>query len=130
MKANRLAKLVLTITLLAGAMDFCTGLLLMVDPLFTCRLMGLTQLSGLDFLPWVGAFVTAVGLSYIWGWWRGRLRFTWEFTALVRCVIGTFVTVSVARGALAPGWLPVAATDGGLALVQMVFLGKGWVVDA
>lgn len=117
------------ITLLAGAMDSCTGLLLIFAPRLTCRLMGLSAMPDLGFLPLVGAFVAAVGFSYIWGLRRGRLRVTWELTALVRGVIGTFVAVSILTGRLAPGWLSVAAADLGLALLQTVFLRKGWVRD-
>ena len=130
MKADRATALVRTITLLAGAMDLCTGILLMVNPRFTCRLMGLPTLSEVGFLPFVGAFVTAVGSSYLWGLWRRQLRSTWELTALVRFIIGVFVTISVASGTLATGWLTVAATDLGLALLQSIFLRKGWTRDA
>ena len=118
------------ITLLAGMMDSCTGILLIFAPRLTCRLMGLSTITDVGFLPFVGAFVAAVGFSYFWGLRPGRLRLTWELTALVRSVIGTFVTVSILTGGLAPGWLPVAATDLGLALLQIVFLRKGWVRDA
>lgn len=130
MPANSRSSLVRPITLLAGAMDACTGLLLIFAPRLTCRLMGLSAIPDVDFLPFVGAFVAAVGFSYFWGLRPGRLRATWELTALIRSVIGTFVSVSIVSGKLAPGWLPVAATDLGLALLQFGFLRKGWVRDA
>jgi len=127
LRPERTGPLVRSITLLAGAMDFCTGVMLMANPRFTCGLMGLRTLSEVGFLPWVGAFVAAIGFSYFWGLWRKQLRSTWEFTALVRCIIGVFVAISVATGNLAAGWLPVAVTDLGLALLQISFLRKGWI---
>jgi hypothetical protein len=129
MKPDFPPALVRPITLLAGTMDFCTGILLIAAPRLTCRLMGLTAVSDFGFLPFVGAFVAAIGSSYLWGLRRGNLRGTWEFTALVRGIIGAFVAISVASGTMAAGWLPVAATDLGLALLQIVFLRKGWVRD-
>ena len=129
MKADLPAAAVRPLSLLAGIMDFSTGILLMADPRFTCRLMGLTAVSDTAFLPFVGAFVTAVGLSYLWGLWRRSLRATWEFTALVRCIIGIFVAIAVGRGSMAAGWLPVTVTDLGLSALQIIFLRNGWVRD-
>jgi len=114
-----------------GAMDACTGLLLMFVPTMTLRLMGL-QAIGAEaqiFLSWMGAFVFGVGASYFLAL---RVRspeegeMIWKMTALVRAVIAMFVIAQVSRGTLEPLWLSVAATDALVALVQLVGLKRSW----
>jgi hypothetical protein len=117
------------LSLLAGAMDFFTGVLLMTTPRLTFRLMGLAEVEDVAFVRFIGAFVASVGLTYLWGLYRGSLKTTWEFTALVRGCVGFFVTIAIARHVLELGWLTVAATDLGLAGLQVFFLQKGWVSD-
>lgn len=114
-----------------GAMDACTGLLLLFAPTLTLRLMGL-QAIGAEariFLSWMGAFVFGVGASYFLAL---RVRsaeegeMIWKMTALVRAVIALFVIAQVARGTLESLWLSVAATDAFVALVQLVGLKQSW----
>jgi len=114
-----------------GAMDACTGLLLLFVPTLTLRLMGL-QAIGAEaqiFLSWMGAFVFGVGASYFLAL---RVRspeegeMIWKMTALVRAVIAMFVIAQVSRGTLEPLWLSVAATDAFVALVQLVGLKRSW----
>lgn len=114
-----------------GAMDACTGLLLLFAPTLTLRLMGL-QAIGAEariFLSWMGAFVFGVGASYFLAL---RVRsaeegeMIWKMTALVRAVIAMFVIAQVTRATLEPLWLSVAATDAFVALVQLVGLKRSW----
>lgn len=114
-----------------GAMDACTGLLLLFVPALTLRLMGLQPVGAEAriFLSWMGAFVFGVGASYFFAW---RVRspeegeMIWKMTALVRAVIAVFVIAQVSRGTLEPWWLSVAATDAFVALVQFVGLKRSW----
>lgn len=114
-----------------GAMDACTGLLLLFVPIWTLRLMGLQPIGAEAqiFLSWMGAFVFGVGASYFLAL-RVRLpeegEMIWKMTALVRAVIAMFVIVQVSRGTLEPLWLSVAATDALVALVQLVGLKRSW----
>jgi hypothetical protein len=114
-----------------GAMDACTGLLLLFVPTLTLRLMGL-QAIGAEariFLSWMGAFVFGVGASYFFAL-RGRSpeegEMIWKMTALVRAVIACFVVTKVVQGALEPLWLSVAATDAFVALVQLIGIKQRW----
>jgi hypothetical protein len=81
----------------------------------------------------VGAFVAAVGTSYLWALARGggaRLRAVLEVTLLARAAAGSFCVVAVAAGELAPAWLIVAATDLGCVGLQAWILRRGWSEDA
>jgi hypothetical protein len=120
--------------LLAGTCDLATGVLLMLDPRSTLVLLGIADpLAVPVHLRLVGAFVAAVGLSYLYPFLTPqsgrRLPVVVEVTALVRAVVATFVTAAVATGAMVPGWLWVAAFDGGLAALQLVLLGRGFFVE-
>jgi hypothetical protein len=117
------------ISFAAGAMDFCTGVLLIAAPEVTFRLMGLTAVSDPALVRFIGAFVAAVGALYLWALYRRKLRLAWEFTALVRSFIGCFVGLSVVLRTLEQGWVTVAITDFGLAGLQVYFLWKNWVYD-
>lgn len=114
-----------------GAMDATTGLLLMVAPEMTLRLMGLQAIDprATVFLSWMGAFVFAVGASYflvLRGDDARRGETVWQITSLVRAVVAVFVTVKVLGGALEPRWMSVAFTDAAVAVVQWVGLQKKW----
>ena len=114
-----------------GSMDATTGLLLMLTPAWTLRLMGL-QAIGTEaqvFLSWMGAFVFAVGASYflvLRGTASGRGEMVWQMTALVRAVVAVFVVTKVALGVLEPLWLSVAVTDALVALGQWIGIQKKW----
>lgn len=113
-----------------GAMDACTGLLLILAPGMTLKLMGLSvPPEVLPYQSWIGAFVLSTGLAYAWAVRvpsnereKGGREMVWRMTALVRTVIAAFLTVRIVTGSLAPGWATVAATDAVVALVQWVAL--------
>lgn len=120
---------VLLLCLLAGSADALTGLLLLASPALTLALMGIAPaVSAPIYLRFVGAFVGAVGLSYLYPFLgaaarrASRLRTVLEVTALVRICVALFVSVAVAGRALEPAWVTVAVTDAGLALIQITLL--------
>lgn len=111
----------------AGAMDFSTGVGLVALPGLTLACMGVAApgAEALVFLRWVGAFVGAVGASYLVALargGRGRLRGVFETTLLFRAAAGGYCAAAVASGALEPRWLAVTATDLALAAAQ------GWLL--
>ncbi len=121
--------------LLAGLSDFATGALLMIAPVFTLTLMRLAVPSdALPYLSFIGAFVMAVGLAYLYGAMllrRGgcgsRLDALWIVTALVRGSVASYVTFAVLSGALASGWIVIAFFDGACVVIQAVGLRQGWL---
>ena len=129
--------ILLTYQLVAGISDSLTGALLIVEPAWTLGLMGLqVPTDALPFLSFIGAFVFAVGLSYLYGAMlvvRGgcasRLEALWVVTAIVRCSVAAFVIARVAAGVLGPGWLTIAFFDGACVLIQAVGLRQGWLAD-
>jgi hypothetical protein len=113
----------------AGAMDFGTGLGLVAAPAWTLTQMAVPVPGeeALLFVRFVGAFVGAVGASYLWAAARPRerLRVMLGLTVWMRVAAGTFTGVAVASGALAGGWLAVTATDWLLAVTQVWLVVKG-----
>jgi hypothetical protein len=123
MNTDRLARL---LALVAGALDFSTGLGLAIAPGLTLPLM-LVPVPGAEalvFLRFVGAFVAAVGASYLWALLAPslRLRAVFGMTILFRVSAGSFVLAAVLLHWLSPLWLSVTATDYGLVLLQSWFL--------
>ncbi|HEY5550443.1 MAG TPA: hypothetical protein VIK52_01040 [Opitutaceae bacterium] len=125
-----------TLSLFAGAADTATGCLLVFAPGLALELMRVPQRDTV-MVSFVGAFVAAVGLSYLWAlasWRRSgsprALREVWKFTALVRLATGLFSATAIARGALEPGWWTVPAFDLGLAVLQLALLRRGWLGGA
>jgi len=123
------ARIVILISILAGGGDFATGLMLLGAPAQALALMGVPAVREVVWIRYIGVFVACVGISYFGGllsWWdRGsqtRLRVVWEFTALFRGMVGTFVGVEILLRALQPGWLTVVATDWFWALLQAILL--------
>lgn len=118
-----------------GAMDACTGLLLIFAPELTLKLMGLrVPLEVLPYQCWIGAFVLSTGLAYAWAIRqptnereKGARETVWKMTALVRTVIALFLTAKILTGGLPPGWATVAATDAFVALVQWAALRRRWL---
>ena len=120
----------------AGSCDTATGVMLVAAPTMTLGLMGLTvKPEPLALVRYVGVFVLAVGLSYLWLAADGpaiageRWRTQWQITALVRTLVAVFVSWQVAVGGLEVRWLSVAATDATFAAVQWFGLGRGWLRD-
>lgn len=121
---SRIARL---LALTAGLMDFATGLGLVFFPAQLLPLMRVSvpAADALVFLRFVGAFVAAVGASYLWAWSRrdtAHLRFVFAFTILFRLAAGTYSAVAIARGWLPPMWLSVPATDLFLVAAQLWLL--------
>ncbi len=114
----------------AGGMDFCSGLGLAFAPAQVLPLMGVgvPGAEALIWLRWVGAFVWAVGASYLLALLLGgevRLRTLLELTIPFRLSAGVFSTVAIASGWLSLGWISVPATDFALVATQ-VWLLRRW----
>lgn len=119
----------LVLAVAAGAMDFSTGLGLVVAPAWTLARMGVVPptAEALIFVRFVGAFVGAVGATYLWAATapRTRLRPLLAFTLWPRGAAGVFTGIAVLTGALEPAWLSVTATDGALVFAQLWLLAQG-----
>jgi hypothetical protein len=124
------------LAVLGGGADAATGLLLLAAPARVLALLGAPQPAASPLatamLPWrwVGVFVGAVGLAYLYPLlprWRNaaRLRGVLEVTALLRAAVALFVTATLLASALPPGWWLVAATDAALAASQVALLRRG-----
>jgi hypothetical protein len=129
--------ILLAYQLLAGFSDTTTGLLLLMAPELTLRLMQLYAPKDANvFLSFVGAFVFSVGLSYLYGAYvivergcRRELEMIWFITALTRASVAAFVIAHVVTGSLTAGWLTVAVTDGTMVLIQALGLRRGWLAN-
>jgi len=114
----------------AGLMDGLTGLLLMVSPVFTFRLMGISCPAECHlFVSYLGVFVFSVGVAhFLTGKFpedavaRERWKTIWLITSIVRLSVAGFVSVRIALGHLEPAWSSVAATDFGVALLFLFLL--------
>lgn len=128
--------LLLAYQLVAGFSDTSTGALLIAAPVFTIRAMGLTvPQDATPFLSFIGAFVLAVGLSYLYGALLirrtsgvHRLEAVWLLTAIIRSSVAIFVLAAVLKGTLAPGWLTIAIFDGICVVIQARGLRRGWLL--
>ncbi len=131
-------RLLLGYQLLTGLSDAGTGLLLVLAPAFTLRLMGLhVAPDTLPFLAYIGVFVLSTGLACFYGAVLvrqaralGKLETVWLLTGITRALVTIFVVSKVAAGTLEAGWISVALTDGFFAAVQAVGLLRGWLRDA
>lgn len=114
------------LALAAGVMDASTGLGLVVAPALTLKLMLVDApgSEGLHLVRFIGCFVWAVGMSYLWGLAGGaaRLRFVFGVSLFFRFAAGLFTLVSVFLGLLSPAWAVVSVTDLGLCAAQLFFL--------
>lgn len=121
--------------LVAGISDASTGALLIAAPIFTLRMLGLSvSHDATPFLSFIGAFVLAVGLSYLYGAMLvrrsrcvQRIETVWVLTAIIRSSVAIFIFAAVLNGSLAPGWLTIAVFDGICALIQASGLRRGWL---
>lgn len=126
-------RILLLVQRLVGAMDTLTGILLVLIPLQTLRLMGIGEAPQSPvFLSWVGTFVFSIGMSYfLVGWDRDEpamlagWRMQWKLTAIARMAVAIFVAVQIARAVLAPAWLSVAVADALVAALQILGLRTG-----
>jgi hypothetical protein len=129
--------MLLVYQLLAGASDTATGALLLIAPAFTLRLMQLhAPPAAMVYLSFVGAFMFAVGLAYLYGAYvlasNGsvrRLEMVWLLTAFTGTSVAAFVISQVLASELGAGWLMVALTDGALVLIQAIGFRKGWLAN-
>jgi hypothetical protein len=127
--------LLLAYQLVTGASDTFTGALLIAAPLFTLRRMGLSVPdNALPFISFIGAFVLAVGLTYLYGALLlrregrlARLETVWLVTAIIRGSVAVFVIAAVLNASLASGWLTIAAFDGVCVVIQALGLRRGWL---
>ncbi|HEY1895597.1 MAG TPA: hypothetical protein VGG62_04960 [Terracidiphilus sp.] len=124
---------------IAGLCDTATGLLLIVAPASTLRLVGLTIIpEPVVFVRYIGVFVLSVGLTYLWAVARWPLTShahigwstQWKITALVRTLVAVFVVWQIASSALEGRWISVALSDGAFATIQWIGLRKGWLERA
>jgi hypothetical protein len=117
---------------LAGACDALTGWLLLTVPVCTLEWMRIPQVPAEPiWLRWIGIFVGAVGMAYLYPFFLDperrdrRLATVLEVTTGVRLAVGTFVVWAVLSEALPAPWLVVAATDLGLAAIQLWMILSG-----
>ena len=122
--------------LIAGVSDASTGVLLIAAPVFTVRMMGLSvPHDATPFLSFIGAFVLAVGISYLYGALLihrtggvPRLEAVWLLTAIIRSSVAIFILAAVLSGTLPAGWLTIAVFDGICVLIQASGLRRGWLL--
>src|SRR3954463_12781651 len=105
MTKNKLERIAVWLALGAGGLDFCTGLSLVFAPALALKLMGVAPLGAeaLVYLRWIGAFVWAVGFSYLWALWRREvvlLRSAVELTVWFRLAAGGYSAWAIATGLL------------------------------
>lgn len=121
---------------LAGASDASTGAALLAAPELMLRLLAVPPVAEPIFLRWIGAFVLAVGLAYLYPFAlaasrrKARLRVVFEVTAIARAAVALTVGSAILAGALAAAWWGVALFDLALAAAQVALLaswddGKG-----
>ncbi len=116
------------LALAAGSLDFATGLALALAPAFTLRLMLIPDPVGPEaqiYLRFVGAFVAAVGASYLLALARGTvadLRAAFLFTLPFRLFAGLFTSVALFLNWLPLPWISVPLTDFALVALQLCFL--------
>lgn len=130
MTKNKVEQLAVWLALGAGGLDFCTGLGLVFWPQGLLRLM-LVAAPGAEatiYLRLVGAFVAAVGFSYLWALGRrdvALLRHTLELTIWFRVAAGAYSAWAIATGDLPLLWASVPATDFFLAAAQTWMVRRG-----
>lgn len=111
----------------AGSADFLTGVGLLAAPTLVLRAMSVAApgAEALVFLRFVGAFVGAVGASYLLALATGRDDRLWavfRVTLVFRLAAGGYVGVAVSGGSLAPAWLSVTVTD------LLIAAGQVWLL--
>jgi hypothetical protein len=117
-------KIARLLALVAGTLDFCTGLGLVFVPQQILPLMhvNIPTSEALVYLRFVGTFVGAVGACYLFALVRGglnRLRFMLELTILFRLSAGIFSVTAIGLGWLSFAWASVPATDFALVGLQL-----------
>ena len=133
MTPQRRRSLTIAYTALAGGMDAITGPWLVFAPASALAAMGVDPEPDALFISFVGAFVGAVGWSYLWAlreWLKkgdtAFLRAVWRVTILFRLAAGAFCATQVALDKLGLGWASIPLADFTLAAVQIWLLRAGW----
>lgn len=118
-----------------GLCDAATGAALIAIPLWTLRQMGIATMPAEPvFVRWIGAFVLAVGLAYLYPFVlragcprrrRDRLRTVFEVTFLARALVAVVAGGAIAAGSLERAWLGVPLFDAAVAVTQLVLLQRG-----
>lgn len=118
-----------------GLCDAATGLALVAAPLWTLRQMGIAAMPAEPvYLRWIGAFVLAVGLSYLYPFrLRGggsvrlgeRIATVFEITTLARALVALVAGGAIAAGLLERAWLGVPLFDAAVAAAQIALLRRG-----
>jgi hypothetical protein len=121
-----------------GACEALTGVALVAAPRASVAAMGIA-LGAADavYLRWIGAFVLAVGLAYLYALLPGaaparrapRLRAALEITALARGAVALVTAGAIVAGELAPRWAGVPLYDAALAAAQLAILARGGLDD-
>lgn len=119
----------LCFAMIAGGLDFCTGLALVAAPAFTLSVMGVAAptAEAMIFVRFVGVFVAAVGASYLWASAFGNVaafRTMLQLTLLFRLGAGVFTGIAVLTSALTTAWLGVTATDLACVVIQAWLLSR------
>ena len=122
-------------SLAVGLCDAATGLALIAAPLWTLGRMGIAVPPAEPvFVRWIGAFVLAVGLSYLYPFLLRasgsarlgeRLATVFEVTTLARGLVAVVAGGAIAGGLLERAWLGVPLFDAAVAAVQIVLLRRG-----
>jgi len=119
-------------SLAVGLIDFFTGCMLVVVPMWTLGRMGVPEPMGeaVGYMSWIGVFVGMVGLSYLLGLWKGsgvEMGTVWRLTALFRVAVAVFVGVAIVLRRLDGAWALVGVTDAVIAAVQIFGIQRGWL---
>ena len=130
MTGNKLEQGAFWLALGAGGLDLCTGAGLVLAPARLLRVLAVAPpgAEALIYLRRLGAFVGAVGFSYLWALGRrdgALLRHTLELTVWFRLAAGSYSAWAIGTGALSFGWASVPATDFLLAGAQIWLLRRG-----
>jgi hypothetical protein len=122
-----------------GLCDATTGAALVAAPLWTLARLGIAPLPAEPvYQRWIGAFVLAVGLAYLYPFLlrgaevarRGeRLATVFEVTALVRAAVAATAGGAIACGALPLAWLGVPLFDAAVVWAQVALLRRGGLRD-
>ena len=116
--------------LLAGMADASTGVMLLLAPAWTLKLMMVSDLpADTAYIRFIGAFVFSFGTSYLRPFLHphGPARVeavvnVLAMTSWVRVCISTFSAVAILTGVLHSSWISVPLFDATLAVAQLLML--------
>lgn len=116
--------------------DGATGLMLIVNPLFTLEMMGVSQVPADPvFIRYIGVFVLCTGIFYAVPRCfadEQQRRASWKTvftgTCILRVMVAGFVSCAWMLGTLDSGWMSVPVYDVSAALVQIIVLRRAAAV--